>query len=191
MRELVYYVATSLDGRIAAPDGDWSAFPAEGDHMEMIARDFPETLPAVVRTAMGIADPGSRFDTVLMGWNTYAAGFPHGVRDPYPHLRQYVFMQSEHEEDVPDGIEIVRDDAVGAVRGLKQESGAAIWLCGGGRLAGVLAGEIDRLVLKVNPVVLGDGIPMIEGSYDPASFELAATTRYESGVLLNEYVRAS
>jgi dihydrofolate reductase len=143
-----------------------------------------------MRDAMGITDPGSRFDTVLMGWNTYAAGFPHGVRDPYPHLRQYLFTRSEHD-DVPDGIEIVRDDPVGAVRRLKEEpAGRAIWLCGGGRLAGVLAAEIDRLVLKVNPVVLGAGIPMIEGSYDPASFELVATTRYESGVLLDEYVRA-
>jgi dihydrofolate reductase len=53
----------------------------------------------------------------------------------------------------------------------------------------VLASEIDRLVLKVNPVVLGDGIPMIDGGYDPGSFELVSTTRYESGVLLNEYVR--
>jgi hypothetical protein len=49
MRELVYYVATSLDGRIASPDGDFSAFPTEGDHMEMILRDFPETIPAAIR----------------------------------------------------------------------------------------------------------------------------------------------
>jgi dihydrofolate reductase len=119
MRELVYYVATSLDGRICAPDGDWSAFPAEGDHIDMIVRDFPETIPAVMHDALGITAPGSRFDTVVMGWNTYAAGFPQGVRDSYPQLRQYVVTRSHG--DVPEGIEVVRDDPVGTVRRLKEE----------------------------------------------------------------------
>jgi dihydrofolate reductase len=53
----------------------------------------------------------------------------------------------------------------------------------------VLASEIDRLILKVNPLVLGDGIPMIDGGYDPGDFELVDSSRYESGVLVNEYVR--
>jgi hypothetical protein len=39
VRDLTYYVAVSLDGKIAAPDGDFSAFPTEGDHVEMIMRD--------------------------------------------------------------------------------------------------------------------------------------------------------
>ncbi len=97
-----------------------------------------------MRDALGITAPGERFDTVVMGWNTYAAGFPHGVRDPYPHLRQYACTRSH--DDVPEGIEVVRDDPIGAVRRLKgEEAGKAIWLCGGGALAGVLLGEIDRL----------------------------------------------
>ena len=30
MRELVYYVAVSIDGYIAAPDGGYAAFPHRG-----------------------------------------------------------------------------------------------------------------------------------------------------------------
>lgn len=191
MRELVYYVAVSLDGRIAGPDGQFSAFPVEGDHIEMIVRDYRDTLPGAWLESAGLTADRSRFDTVLMGWSTYAAGLAHGVDDPYPHLRQYVL--SRRSRDLPDGITLVSADALGTVRRLKAEpDGSGIWLCGGGLLASQLLPEIDRLVLKVNPVVLGDGPAVFHGGgYDPRDFALVASTPYRSGVVVNEYVRRS
>lgn len=188
MRALTYYVAVSLDGRIAASDGDWSAFPLTGDHIDMIFREFPDTIPAVGLDALGLTAPTTRFDTVVMGWNTYAAGLAEGVDDPYPHLRQFVFTS---RSPAPVGaIEFTADDPVAVVQKLKAEpEGTGIWLCGGGRLAATLADEIDHLILKVNPVVLGEGIPLFDGP-GVRPFELTSTRRFESGVLVNEYRRA-
>jgi dihydrofolate reductase len=187
MRELTYYVAVSLDGRIASPDGAFDAFPVEGDHMQAIMQRFSDALPAPALEAMSITPDTSRFDTVLMGYSTYAVGLPVGLDDPYPHLRQYVFSRTSR--DAPAGI-TVGDDPVATVRALKEEQGeSGIWLCGGGKLAATLIGEIDRLILKVNPVVLGDGIPLFDGAYEPRTFRLENSTRYESGVLIDEYVR--
>lgn len=166
MRELTYFVATSLDGRIASPDGDFSAFPVQGDHVEMILREYRDTLPAPALEAMGLTAESSRFDTVVMGWETYAVGLPFGVTDPYPHLEQVVATRTHVDADLPEGIRTT-DDAVGEVRRLKRQQGAGIWLCGGGSLAAALVEEIDRLVLKVNPVVLGAGIPAFGGDYEP------------------------
>lgn len=187
MRELTYYVAVSLDGRISGPADDFSAFPVEGDHIEMIKRDYRDTLPEVGLRMLGLTADGSRFDTTLMGWNTYAAGFTH-TRDPYPHTRQYVFSRTRTPGDVPDGITLTGEDPVEVVRRLKKEEGTGIWLCGGGLLAGALADEIDRLVLKVNPVVLQDGVPLFAAPYAPHTFRLERSTPYESGVMINEYV---
>jgi dihydrofolate reductase len=187
MRELVYYVATSLDGRIAAPDGDFSAFPVEGDHIEWIFRDYRDTLPAPALAATGLTADRSRFSTVLMGWHTYAAGFPQGVRDPYPHLEQVVVSARHAGEEIPANIRVVTDDPVAEVRRLKREAGSGIWLCGGGTLAAALADEIDRLVLKVNPVVLGDGIPLFAGGPGPRHLDLVDSTRFSSGVVVSEY----
>lgn len=190
MRELTYYVAVSLDGFIDGPGGDVSAFPVTGDHVEMICRDYVDTLPDVALRALGLEAHGTRFDTTLMGWRTYAAGFP-ATRDPYPHTRQVVFSRSRTAADVPAGITVTDETPGAVVRRLKAEPGTGIWLCGGGALAGQLVDEIDRLVLKVNPVVLGSGTPLVAGAVGPSAFTLTASTPYRSGVVVNEYARAS
>lgn len=190
MRTLTYYVATSLDGRIAGPGGDWSAFPTEGDHLEMILDAWSDTLPAHLLAALGREADGTRFDTVLMGWETYAVGLHHGVTSPYPHLEQVVVSRRHGPGDVPDAVRVV-GDPLAEVRRLKQQPGTGIWLCGGGALAASLVDEIDRWVLKVNPVVLGEGVPLLHGGgYSPRDVVLTSCTPYRSGVVVLEYERA-
>ncbi len=147
MRELVYYVAVSLDGRIAAPDDTFDDFPQTGDHIDMILREWTDTIPAVGLRMLGLTAPRTRFDTVLMGWNTYAAGLS-VTTDPYPHLEQFVLSRSRRADAVPPGITLTGRDPVELVRELRQRPGADIWLCGGGRIAAALSGEIDRMVLN-------------------------------------------
>lgn len=126
-----------------------------------------------------------------MGWNTYAAGLD-ATDDPDPHLQQTVFSRSPSARTVPAGITVTDEDPVAVARRLKEQPGADIWLCGGGQLASALQDEIDRLVLKVNPVMLGDGKPAFDGGgYDPRSFTLTGSTAYASGVVINEYDRAA
>lgn len=188
MRELTYYVAVSLDGRIAGPDDDFSAFPVEGDHIDMVVREWRDTLPAPALHAWGLTAERTRFDAVVMGWGAYAAGLPHGVDDPYPHLDQVVVSRAHADHAFPPAVRTT-DDAVAEVRRLKQQPGAGIWLCGGGLLAAALADEIDRLVLKVNPVVLGRGPALFDGAYAPRTFARSDVTAYDSGVVVSEYVR--
>ena len=77
------------------------------------------------------------------------------------------------------------------VRELKSEkTGSDIWLCGGGQLASALIDEIDSLVIKVNPLVFGSGIPLFVAPADPPrAFVPAGRTAYESGVVFTEYRR--
>jgi len=189
MRELTYYVAVSIDGFIAGPEGEFDFFLAEGDHRDAINERFNQTIPTAISEALGIPTDGELFDTVLMGWNTYAVGLPM-LPSPYNHLRQVVFTGRAPEP--VDGVEFSHRDPVEVVRELKAEPGKGIWLCGGGALAAALADEIDRLVLKVNPVVLGSGIPLFgDRGFAPTALARTATTAFESGVVLNEYERAA
>lgn len=189
MRQLVYYVAVSLDGYIAAPDGGYDAFLSEGDHNAVIFGEYADALPAHVLDAAGVEPPRTRFDTVIMGWNTLRPALDVGIGSPYPHLRQIV--ASRQMRHVDPAISLT-DDPVETVRQLKQQDGLDIWLCGGGALAGALLSQIDRLVLKRHPAVFGSGVPLFGGaSYTPRRFVPTGTRTFDSGVSVEEHRRAA
>lgn len=194
MRELVYFVATSIDGLIASPTGDFAAFLAEGDHFDVIFSDWIDALPKIALDALELQARGDVFSVALMGWNSYAAGMP-ATDNPYPHLAQYVFSKTPLLKSVPPGVTVpgvtvTDNDPVEVVRELKKQPGSDIWLVGGGQLAGSLADEIDRIVLKINPLFFGSGIPLFSGnSYNPTVFELCASQAFKSGVVINDYRR--
>ncbi|MFD0574702.1 dihydrofolate reductase family protein [Kitasatospora gansuensis] len=156
MRKLTYFVGTTIDGFIAAPDGDFDFFAPclTGDYLPQLAAEYPETLPTMGRAAFGVADaPNSRFDTVLMGRGTYGPGLAVGLDNPYAHLRQVVFSRSLTAGQ-DQAVEITAEDPAVVVRKLKQEDGLGIWLCGGADLAGQLLPEIDELIIKQYPIVV-------------------------------------
>lgn len=188
MRELVYYIAVSIDGYIAGPNGQFDAFLMEGDHMDYLTDRFPETIPTVFADQLGLSRENSTFDTVLMGWNTYAVGLPDGMDSPYSHLEQIVFSSSRHGE--AENLTITDQEPVNIARALKAKPGGSIWLCGGANLATQLVSEIDRVILKQHPVLMGDGIPLFgQSQYSPQYFRLVNNRAFKSGVMVAEYLR--
>lgn len=185
MRRLVYLVAVTLDGFIAGPDGGDPTgsdfFPVTPDLVEHLATSWPETLPGPARDAMGLSGPGAQFDTVVEGRGSYDIGLAAGLTDAYPHLRHLVVSRTLADRtDLP--VEVVAGDPVERVRELKAEDGLDIWLVGGGTLAHALLPEIDRLVLKVNPSVIGDGKRLFEGPSTHARFETVDQVDLPGGV---------
>lgn len=181
MRRLVYFVATTADGRIAGPNGNFDFFPMEGDHVAAQASDLPETLPKHVRDLLGIPTRQARFDTVVMGRATYEPALAVGTSDPYAPLETIVFsrtLASRHDGT----LRVTADDPVKTIRDLKSRSGRDIWLCGGGKLASVLLDEIDELVLKVNPVLAPGGLPVLDGNAAPRTLVLRSRRAFDSGV---------
>lgn len=194
MRKLVYYVAVTLDGRIAGPQGEYDFYP-QGDEEQAAAYSSwmnarcPETVPTVAREALGLADtPHARFDAVVMGLGAYRPALDQGITSPYAHLRQYV-VSSTLAADIDPAVTVVADDPVGFVRDLKRQEGRDIWLCGGGRLAGALLREIDELLVKSYPVVAGAGIPVFDGEFDPTVFQVAERTTFTNGVTFTRFTR--
>jgi dihydrofolate reductase len=185
MRKLFYYIACTVDSYIAREDGSFDFFLSEGEHLADLFLEFPETVPGHLREMLGVTAANRWFDTVLMGRGTYEVGLPLGVTSPYPHMKQYVFSRSMTEN--PDGVELVSGDPVALVKELKKEDGLGIWLCGGGALAATLYPEIDEFILKVNPVILGSGIPMFAGPVELTNLELVDSRIYDNGFVRLHY----
>ena len=186
MRELKYYVACSVDRFIAREDGSFDEFPTEGEHIADLLECFPDTIPDHLRQTLGVRAENKWFDVVLMGRRTYEVGLRVGVTNPYPHLKQYVFSRTLKRS--PDAkVKLVSEDAIDLVKGLKRQPGMDIWLCGGGELARALFPQIDEMILKVNPLLLGSGIPLFSRAIPKTDLELASQKIYPNGFMLLRY----
>ncbi|KJS60304.1 dihydrofolate reductase family protein [Streptomyces rubellomurinus] len=194
MRKLTYLIGATIDGYIAAPDGDFDFFTpfVTEDYAPALFAQYPETLPTPARAAVGIAEaPNKRFDTVLMGRGTYDPGLAAGLTSPYGHLRQIVFSRTLDPALDPE-VEITSEDPLAVVRRLKQEEdGLGIWLCGGAELAGQLLPEIDELIIKQYPVVAGEGIPLFRAGFEPRAFTLTDSRTFQRGNVVLTYERAA
>ncbi|ETK37867.1 dihydrofolate reductase family protein [Microbispora sp. ATCC PTA-5024] len=177
-----------LDGYIAAPDGSFGFFPFEGEIQSAILAEYPETMPVHARGPLGLDGVSNRcFDTVLMGRATYEPALSVGVTSPYAHLRQYVFSRTLSQAD--PAVPVVAEDPVSFVQRLKKEDGAGIWLCGGGKLAAALLPEIDRLVVKRHPLVIGSGVPLFDRPFGPVRFAPDGTRAFAGGESIETYRR--
>lgn len=170
-RKLAYHVASTLDGFIAREDDSFDCFVNEGDHVT----DYLATL----RTHYG---------AVVMGRRTYDIGLKFDVTDPYPYLETYVVSRTLKESPNPR-VHLISDDVVGAVRALKAQEGKDIYLAGGGALTTQLltAGLVDEVLVKLNPVLLGSGIPLVSRLGAHVNLELLSTKVYRAGVVLLQY----
>lgn len=182
MRKLIYYVATTLDGFIADANGGFEAFLPDGPHYADLIADFPETFPTGMRPMLGITAENRVFDAVIMGRNTYDLGARQGVTSPYAHLEQFV-VSSSLERSPDPAVTLVKADPTRFVHELKSRAGRAIWLCGGGQLASAVFEEIDEVVFKINPVLLGAGIPVFATQVPASRLKLVERKVYDNGVV--------
>ncbi|MEV0991359.1 dihydrofolate reductase family protein [Streptomyces sp. NPDC049949] len=190
MRKLTYFVATTVDGFIGAPDGDGDFFygSLDPEFAGYLAEEYPETIAAAGRAHLGLSEaPPKRFDAVLMGRGTYEPGLKEGMTSPYGHFReQYVVSRSLTASPDPQ-VRLISGDLVARVRELKARDGLGIWLCGGADLATQLIDEIDEFVVKTYPLFAGTGMPMSRAGFGVRPLELTGFRAFGGGQTVGSY----
>lgn len=188
MRALTYFVATTADGFIGAPDGSFDFFPTDADVLEYLAAEYPETIPTHLRERFGITAANRHFDALIQGRVSYQIGLDAGITSPYAHVRQYVVSRTL-PADIDPAVTVVATDPIETVRSLKAEDGLGICLIGGAQVAGTLLPEIDELLVKRYPVVAGAGLPMFTGDFAPAAFDRVDVRTFASGADFTHFRR--
>ena len=185
MRKLVFQEFLSLDGYAADKDHSTKFFEAPEFSQES-DEDLLEEM--------------NRFDTILLGAVTYrmfADYWPSVdsgeqiVADKLNSIPKIVF--SSTLKTAPWGkwpaASIVANDAVGAIKKMKQLPGKDIVLWGSISLAQdvMKANIIDEYQLRIVPVILGGG-KLLFTERDQLDLKLTKSKYYPSGLLLAHYV---
>lgn len=174
MRNITYYVATSIDGYICGPNEDISGFVATGNGVDKYLADL------------------QTYDTVIMGRKTYEFGYAYGLKPgqpAYPHMRHYIFSKTLKFENAHEKVNICELDT-GVIDRLKNEEGTDIYLCGGGEFAAWLLEneKIDTLKIKLNPFIQGEGVKLFGASRKMYQLDLQAYEQYDGGLQIITYL---
>lgn len=137
-------------------------------------------------------------DAMLMGSGTYnyfADAWPRqsgGYADTVNGIRKYVYSSSLREVRWNNAV-LVADDALEHVAALKKDGDGDLVIYGYGRLAQSLLAHdlVDRLMVWIHPVVLGNGVPMYRPGPAAGGLRLTAVDERPNGVVGLTYARDS
>jgi dihydrofolate reductase len=176
MSSLVLKMSVSLDGYVAAPDGngDWSAAGRSEDS----TRWTLETVSNAGTHLVGAA--------TYVEWARFWPGAPGPFAVPMNDIPKVVFSSSLTSAGWGE-TQIASGDLAATVTRLKQErSGGYLLAQGGVRFARSLvrAGLIDEYRLVVHPVVLGAGMRLFTA---PLALAPISTTAFSGGAVAHVF----
>lgn len=170
-REIILFIATSLDGFIAK----------ENDDLQWLEE-------AEVEGDAGYSDMYQAIDTIIMGKRTYDYVIEHTETFPYPDKKCYVFSSTLRGKN--EHVEFVNEDVVAFSKKLREQEGSKIWMVGGADILDAFMKEqlIDELIITITPHLLGSGIPLFKGKNPYQDLKLVNTQRYGQMVQMHYMV---
>lgn len=171
-RKICLFIAMSIDGYIAKPDGDISFL----DEMNQEGEDY------------GYSAFSETVDTVIIGRKTYDKILSMGVESPYGDRDVYVLTRSPRENS--GKINFYPGDFKELVTTLKSKPGKNIYCDGGAEIIAQLIHEnlIDEMTISVIPVILGEGIRLFSGNFQEKKLKLTKSKSFENGLVQLQYV---
>jgi dihydrofolate reductase len=176
-RKIIGYIATSVDGYIARPDGD----------VAWLDRTRP-------KGNYGMGEFFKSIDTILWGHKTYSKGLEMGLERGMKAsgfgagTQSYVFSRQAQESKVP-GLKFIGEPIKSFAQGLRKKRGKNIWMMGGGEIIASFLdeGEIDEFQINVVPILIGEGIRLIQPRHRCIRLKLLSSKAFSDGVVCLHY----
>lgn len=170
------FIATSLDGFIARPDGAIDWLPTGADTK---FEDY------------GYADLMKSVDALVMGRKTFET--VRGFGGQWPYGAKPVVVLSSKKVDIPRELSKTVTYMSGNINAIREHLASRdmkhVYVDGGVTIQRFLnAGAIDRLIITRIPVLIGEGIPLF-GKLEKGDVHLThiGTRQYPSGLVQSEY----
>lgn len=170
-RKLFLFIASSIDGYIARPDGDISWL----GRVEAPGEDY------------GYARFMDQVDTVVLGRKTYDKVKEMGVDLPYQGKLVYVLTSQTR---TPEGnVRFVNQPADRLLADIRNQPGKHIYCDGGAELVRqfLSLGLVDEMIISIIPVLLGDGIRLFQAGAMESAWELLDAKSFASGLVQLHY----
>jgi dihydrofolate reductase len=187
MRKLVQFMHVSLDGFVAGPNGEMDWITVDDEIFDYAGHRTDASDAALYGRVT--------FDMMEGYWPT-AADQPNASKHDIEHSRWYgqvekiVLSRSLKGKNLKN-TKVISDQVVAEILKIKQAPGKEIIIFGSPSASHALMQEnlIDEFWIFVNPVLIGQGVPLFKGIRERVGLKLLKNHAFKCGVVCLHYER--
>mgnify|MGYP002867649901 CR=1 FL=1 len=186
MRKIISFMHISLDGFVAGPNGEMDWIKVDEDLFEYVGKRIGEGDTALYGRVT--------YDMMEGYWPTAGdnpAASKHDIEHSqwYGKVHKIVLSKTMKDANLPNTT-IISDNLADRINTIKQQPGGDILLFGSPTATHALLqlDLLDGYWLFVNPIVLGQGIPLFTGVKEKIKLKLLGTHQFPIGVTELNYI---
>lgn len=185
MRKLVFFMHSSLDGFVAGPKGEMNWIKVDEEIF-----DFVPTLTEQADTALYGRVTYEMMQSYWPNAGTQPNASKHDIEHSiwYKNISKVVLSTTMNEEGL-ENTRVISDHLAENIHELKKQEGKNILIFGSPSASHSLLSLdlIDEFWVFVNPILIGEGVPLFKGISEKTKLELLETKRFSCGVIALHY----
>jgi len=185
MRKVISFMHISLDGFVAGPNGEMNWIKVDQELFDHVGKRIGKTDTAMY---------GRTTYQMMEGYWPEAGKQTDASKHDIEHSKWYsqvhkIVLSKTLQESGLTNTTIINNNLVNSINQIKNQSGSEILLFGSPSATHSLIQEnlIDGYWLFVNPIILGQGIPLFKDIKDKTKLNLESYHQFSNGVVELSY----
>ena len=188
MRNLIFFMHTSLDGFVAGPNGEMNWIKVDEEMFDFVATMTDQADTALYGRVT--------YEMMQSYWPT-AGEQPNATKHDKEHSAWYnkvskIVLSKTISEKGLDNTIVISDQLADNINKIKKQDGKNILIFGspGASQSLLNQGLIDEFWLFVNPIILGQGMPLFKDITGTTKLKLGESKTFACGVIALHYEKS-